>query len=477
MLNLSTIRRVAKNTGVLFVAQMINYIIGFFYVIYVARYLGAEGFGILSLALAFTGIFSVLADLGLSKLIIREVSRDKSRAGKYLGNSLSMKIILAVLTLTVVMLIVNLFNYPPDTVNVVYIITLASIFTSFSQLIYSIFQIYEKMEYQSVGIILNSVLLIGGAFLGIFYGLNVVEFAILYLIPSIVTLIYSVIACAWKFILPKLKFNLSFWKPTLRESFFFGLADVFIVIYFNIDSIMLSLWGGEAIVGWYNAAYRLIFVLTFIPTVIVVSIFPLMSQQFKSAKETLKVEYEKLFKYLFVISVFIFVYGLLFADKIILIIYGNGYLPSIIALQVLIFVIPVIFLTYLFGNLLAAMNKQRLVTIVASANALLNIALNLILIPKYSYIGASIATILTECVGFILMFGYISRYFSRISITQNIIKPIFSGLITAIIIYFLKTQLNWIVVGILGIIVYILVLYLLKIITKEDIELFTRIFD
>lgn len=473
---MTTVRRIAKNTGVLFVSQLLSYVLGFFYIVYIARYLGAEGFGVLSFALAFTGIFGVLADLGLSKLIVREVARDKSLVNKYLGNALSMKIILAVFTLILVTLVVNLLNYPQQIVNVVYIIALSIIFTSFSQLFYSVFQVYEKIEYQSIGTILNSILLLGSAFLGIFYGLNVVGFAIFYSITTVIVLAYNVIICTWKFILPKIEFDFSFWRSTINEAFFFGLADVFIVIYFNIDSVMLSLMVGEVVVGWYNAAYRLIFVLMFIPSVIVISIFPLMSKHYESAKETLKMEYEKLFKYLFVISVFLLVYGILFSDKIILIIYGNDYLPSISVFQVLICVVPIIFLTYLFGNLLAVINKQRLIAIVAGSNALLNVFLNLVLIQKYSYIGASVATVLTEGLGFILIFGYISKYFFRISIMQNIVKPVLSGIVTAIFIYFLKTQLNWILVGILGIFLYIFALYVLKVITKDDTDLIKQIF-
>ncbi len=474
---MSTIRRIAKNTGVLFVAQIINYVFIFVYVIYVARYLGAEGFGILSLALAFTGIFGILADLGLSKLIVREVSRDNSLKSKYLENSLSMKLFLGAFTLMVTALILNILKYPSDVINVVYIITLATIFTSFSQLFYSIFQIDEKMEYQAVGLILNSVILLGSVFLGIFYKLNVTGFSFLYLMAATVVLIYNAILCAHKFILPKMEWDFSFWKPTIKEAFFFGIADVFIVIYFNIDSIMLSVLVSETAVGWYNAAYRLIFVLMFIPTVFVVSIFPLMSKHFESAKELLKIEYETAFKYLFIISIFLIVYGILFADKIVLVIYGTEYLPSIIALQILICVLPIIFLTYLFGNLLAAINKQRLVTVVASANASLNILLNLILIPKYSYIGASVATVLTEIVGFILMFGYISRYFFRISMVNNILKPVFSGAIMALFVYFLKIELNWVLVGILGVFLYIVMLFITQVITKEDIRLFKQMLE
>lgn len=77
---MNTIQRIAKHTGVLLVSQIASYILGFFFVMYTARYLGAEGFGILSFALAFTGIFGVFADLGLRQLTVREVARDKTLA-------------------------------------------------------------------------------------------------------------------------------------------------------------------------------------------------------------------------------------------------------------------------------------------------------------------------------------------------------------------------------------------------------------
>ena len=76
-------QRIAKNTGVLLASQVVSYAIGFFFVMYTARYLGAEGFGVLSFALAFTGIFGVFSDFGFkSTLVAREVARDESLAGR-----------------------------------------------------------------------------------------------------------------------------------------------------------------------------------------------------------------------------------------------------------------------------------------------------------------------------------------------------------------------------------------------------------
>ena len=472
---MSRIRTLAKNTTILFVANIISYLLGFFTTIYTARYLGVEGFGVLSLALSLTGIFGVFTDLGLGTLTTREVSRNKSQANKYIGNTAVMKVFLAFLTFGLIALVVYILNYPQTVKDVVYLITLSVIFGAFTGIFNSIFQAFEKMEYMSLNIILNAVLMLAGVLTVIYYGLGIIALSSVYFISSGIILILTFFIYSWKFFLPKIHLDLNFWKPTIKEASFFGLSSILVVIYFYIDSVMLSIMVGNSAVGIYNAAYKLIFVLLFIPTVFVTSIFPLMSQHFESAKNLLKLEYEKSVKYLFAIAMFIFVYGFVFADKIIFIIYGGSYTASIAALQTLIFVVPIIFITNLFGNILGAINRQKAITIVTGANALLNITLNLILIPKFSYIGASAATVATEGLGFILMFTYLSKYFFKISVTQNILKTIFSSILVLISVYYLKINVNWITAAVFGLFAYVLLLYAMKIVTKEDIEIFKGI--
>jgi O-antigen/teichoic acid export membrane protein len=468
---MSAHRTLAKNTTVLLIANVISYLLGFFTTLYTARYLGVEGFGILSLALAITGIFGVLTDLGLSTLTIREVSRNKSLANKYIGNTTILKVFLSILTLGVIALLVNILHYPQTVTSVVYIITLSVVITAFSGIFNSIFQAYEKMEYMSLNIMLNAVLMISGVLLVIFYGLGIVALASVYLFSSLIVFFITFLLFSWKFFLPKINIDIKFWKLTLNESLFFGISSILVVIYFYIDSVMLSVMVNNSAVGIYNAAYKLIFVLMFIPNVFLTSIFPVMSQHFESKKDMLKLEYEKSVKYLFAMSMFLFVYVMVFADKIIFIIYGTGYSASIITLQTLIFVLPIIFITYLFGNLLGAINKQRVLLIITCANALLNIILNLILIPKYSYLGASVATVITEALGFSLMIYYISKTFHKISIINNLFKTIVVSTIVLIIIYYLNTSINWIVVAVIGFFVYALLLYLFGIINRDDIEI------
>ena len=102
---------------------------------YTARYLGPDAYGILSFALAFTVIFGIMADLGLSQFMVREIPRNKNLASKYLGNALILKLIASILTFALVVIVINLLNYPKTTINVVYLIALLHfnklIFTDF----------------------------------------------------------------------------------------------------------------------------------------------------------------------------------------------------------------------------------------------------------------------------------------------------------------------------------------------------------
>ncbi|NMC59539.1 MAG: oligosaccharide flippase family protein [Candidatus Methanofastidiosa archaeon] len=157
---MSSAQKIAKNTGVLLLSRIVCYVLGFIYVIYSARYLGAANFGILSFAIAFTGIFEVFVDLGLNSLATREVARNKSLAIKYINNIIVIKTILSILNFLIIAILVNLLGYPLQTIEVVYLLTLYLILFNFSSMFFSIFQAFEKMEYQSLGqIILASLIL------------------------------------------------------------------------------------------------------------------------------------------------------------------------------------------------------------------------------------------------------------------------------------------------------------------------------
>ena len=264
---------------------------------------------------------------------------------------------------------------------------------------------------------------------------------------------------------------------TIKEALPFGLTGISGMIQTYIDSVMLSLIQGNEVVGWYNAAYRLILVFLFIPTVVNMAVFPVMSRFFLSSRDSLELIYEKYFKYMILLGVPLGFGTTILADKIILLIFGEGYSQSIIALQILIWTIVLTFAGAAFVQLLQSVNKQLLITKISGICVVFNIVLNLILIPKFSYIGASISTLITELVlvGGIFIVSYRIGYkihFNKIK--EIILKVIFASVIMSIFIWYLK-NLNLFILAGLGILVYLTILYLIKGIDEEDMDIFKQI--
>ena len=482
---MNTIQRIAKNTGVLLAAQVLGHLLGFFYMMYTARYLGAAGFGILSFALAFLAIFGIFTDFGLRPLTIREVARDKTLAPKYLANLSGMKVALISATFGLIAITINLLGYPGQTIKVVYLVALSVMLNSFTTMFYSIFQAYERMEYQSLGQILNGALMLAGVVLAMKLGFSVVGFASLYFLSSILCLVYSLFVLRTRFSglffqwsQRKLEMEWGFWKATAKEAIPFGLGMFFVMIFYWIDSVMLSLMKGDAVVGWYNVAYRMVLVLLFIPQAFIAAIYPVTSRFHVTSQDSLKSSHEKSFKYLTIIGVPIAVGTTLLAQRLVLSIFGRSYMNSILPLQILVWSAVFIFMSITFGNLFNCLNRQSIVTKITGICVVVNVAFNIILIPKYSLIGASIATVLTEFVslslcfvwGFKIGYGISERKLVNIAIrvlTSSILMGLYIIIFRNIALFVLLPS---------AVLIYFLILYVSNGIDKEDILLLQNAF-
>lgn len=441
---MNTVQRIAKNMAVLFLARIVSMLFGFFYVMYTARYLGPANYGILAFALALNGIFGVITNFGLDPLTVREVARDKSLARKYLANGIALKLIFGALTFLIVSLVVNLLSYPEITRKVVYIITLSTITAGISSLFNDIYQAFERMEFMSIGQILQSVLSLVFAITAIKLGLNVVHFAMIYLIVNLIVLAYHAVITTWKFLKPRVEVDLGFWKSVVKEAWPFALSAVFVSIYYWVDSVMLSYMKGNEVVGWYNAAYRLMMIFLVIPSIFNLAIFPTMSRLYVQSKEGLEFAFEQYLRYMIMLGLPLGAGVTLLARPIILLIYGIAYEPSIRSLQILIWSVVFIYLNSPFGRLLESLNKQEKVTRATAIGAIFNIVSNVIFIPLYSLYGASFTTALTELLVLVVLYSYVKNLNMSISnkTTFTLIKTVISLSISIVLFLFISKYLT-----------------------------------
>ncbi|MCC7550950.1 MAG: flippase [Methanobacterium sp.] len=473
---MNTAQKIVKNTSLLLIAQVLSFLLAFFYTIKYANYLGAAGFGMISAALALAGILTIFTDLGLSALTVREVARDKTLASKYLGSTTIMKLIFSGITLLATFLIVQLFIHDQQSANVIYTITIALIFNVISGTFSSVFQAYEKMEYQSIATVLTSILMFAGVYIAIFYNANIMAFAMVYLIINFIILLFNVVVCLLRFAVPKFELDLEFWKSLVMEAYPLAVASIFALIAFKVDTIMLAFISGDVATGLYSAAYKLLEALMFIPSVYATSILPVFSKFHVSSKESLQLSYFKSFKYLSMLGIPIAVGTTLLANEIILFIYKSGYAQATIILQILIWAIPIIFVSYVLGASITSINRQHETVRISFLCMLLNVGLNLLLIPTYGYLGAAVVTVITELSLFLFYFHLISKNLCKINLRKILTKPIIASFTMALFIVFVKPfNLHLFIVIIIATIIYFAVLISLKSFSESDKEIFRQI--
>jgi O-antigen/teichoic acid export membrane protein len=265
----------------------------------------------------------------------------------------------------------------------------------------------------------------------------------------------------------KLRLNLPFLKSLIKKSFPFWFTTIFMTIYFKIDTVMLSFLKDYAATGWYNASHKIIDALSFLPFVFIAVVFPVMSKFYKKDSNLLLMLYEKSFYYLVALALPLGIGITLLADRIILFVYEKNFTNSIIVLQILIWALVLIFVNYLMGYLLNSIDRQNFFTLTTGIGAVLNIILNLILIPIYSFVGAAVATVATEFFNFILLFYFASKNGFRIDILKIISKPLIASIMMGVFIFYLNNVGLFLLMP-LSMLFYFLVLLLIKGVREDD---------
>lgn len=453
-----------KNTFWLFLAEFFRSGIRFLIQIFIARKLGAEGFGIFAFALSFAGIFAFLADFGFSTLALRNIARDKTEIKKYFDNIIFIKTVLGVAVFLLIILSAQLLSFDKSTNILIYLAGAIAIINTFSDFFRSFFRAFEKMQWEAFSKIAEGILLAFVIwFLIIWRGVNLKEIFYGYIIVGIIILILNLIILSKKFLKENVfkKYSLDYQevKIMLKESLPLVFSAVFISIYYYIDQIMLGVISTKIDLGYYSAAQRIVQGLSMFYVIILISFSPQITYFFKKDKKRLKFLLEKMNKITLAIAVPLGIGGTVFAPEIINFIFGDEYSRSIFAFQILIWSQAIVFVSACYGNALVMCNKQNKYLYGVALGAAVNIILNYMLIIKYSLYGAALATVITQLAVFAYMRSALNKNIIKISFRQYIAKPLLASFIIILTLFYFKESFHIVALIFFGAIFYFSLLF------------------
>lgn len=475
---MNTLVRIVGNSAVVMCGQIIS--IGFSIVtsILLVRYLGTERFGEYSFVYSYLTLFQVFGMAAIDSIVLREISKDETKTEELVSNGVMVKFIFSVIGIILSNLIMWFMNVKLNTKILVTFASTCFLFSS-GTLFETVFKSRLMMKYPVEILIVSKLLSASGMIVFILMKFPLITFIFLNLIvgimifPSMFNVLLSIIFIK-KYIGVKFKFkpNFDVQKMLLKESSPLFISGLFGSIYSRIDQVLLHQMIGEKQLGYYAAAIKLLEPFNFVPTALLASMSPLFANFFVTSKEKFIKSYTYTFKYLLMFIFPVMCYITLYAQQIVKLLYGVEYLPTASLLRLVIWFLFFNYVGCVHTELMIVSGLQKFIVVFAFIQSIINLGLNLLLIPLYEGIGAGIAYIISSACG--IPIGLLLTKEYVLTFLRKSIKPLFSSLIMCFILIIFG--FNLIISILVGVIIYILCLILIKGIKFEDINYFKEIF-
>jgi len=439
---MSFAKKIAYNTAIQFIGRFFSILFGVLAIGIMTRHLGVEGYGMYTKALTFFQITSVLLDFGLSNVTLKYISHeDDEKTEEILNKILTLRFFLNLLILITPFFSLFL-HYEKEVVMGIFIFSFSYLVSNFSQ----VWAILLQKKLNMIPLIIGELVTRVTFLISIFVLWKLNAGLVPMILASAITGLLSVLTIyigIKKYIKPRFIIDVKLWKEVLRLSAPFALSIIFNLIYFRADSFILTIFKGNADVGIYGAAYKILEIYIMIPATFMALILPALDKAFKeNDKIRFKNLLQKSFDFLSMMAIPIMMGGFLLSKDVIILLAGKNFIQASPILSILCVVMGIITIGTIFTNMVIAVNNQKKMMLGYGLAAFASVVLYLVLIPIYSYSVIPYIKIFIE--GFIMVLAFVLTYekIKEMPSFKNIGKNIIAGTIMCLVIYSLQKYLK-----------------------------------
>lgn len=460
---------VARNSLLLFGFHLLTKLLALVSSVLLANALGSELFGAYSYAFALTSVFLPLADIGMDMYLLRELPRGREQ---FLASSLPpilvAKVVLAGMVLSLMTLtggVLESFGSSKFYLIVFAgaITLLRAFWTTFGYVLRSYNAVSSEVALQGLVRFAEFVAII----FWLFFSTDLLRLLGLLAMINGLGVILTYVFIKQKYPIRFFVQTRTALKPILRGSLPFALTTVFTAIYFNFDTVLVAKLVNDHAAGIYRAAYNMILPLMMVTAAISGAVFPFVSQHARTRQEEVIRVIRKSTQYLLMVGLPLALMTTMTADRLIALVFKPEFAEASISLAILIWFIPVVYLTNLFGYVLGAADEQPYVLRVSALNLAFNITANIILIPLFAQIGAAITTVLTELLGFVLLSLRIYRRFGSVFSPVFVLKIFVASALPLLLV---GTDLPTLVLLPIMVMLYAVFLFTFKALSFQEIR-------
>jgi len=468
---MSLANKIFTNTFWQLSIRVVNILIGVFSLALITRMLGLAGFGFYTTIFAFVQVFAILADLGLYMTLLREISsaKDDLVANKVINNIFTIRLIFSVAILFLIPILIQFFPYDEVVKEGVLYFMGAFFFQSLISTLSAVFA--KKLAMPKVAIVdfVNKIIYL--AFLVYFFiwqsSLNQI------LLANVLSM-----ACGFGFLLLflnkyaklHLAWDFPYWRLVFYRTWPLALTVILNLLYFKADTLILSAYRSPEEVGIYGAPYRILEVISTFPHMFMSLILPLFTANFIAKKyQELSQVFQYNFDFFSILSIGMIMLTFLISRPLMLVLAGSGFGDSGPILNILIIATAGIFFGTLFTYLIVAIGVQKQMIKYFLIVSIVGLAGYFVFIPRYSYWGAAYITLLVEWLLVLFAYLVVKKNVPLKINFRTFFKSLLAGLVAFVPFIFI-VDLHIIIKFVLATIIYILVLYLTKAVSRQHLQ-------
>ncbi len=487
-------RTIAKNTALLTFGVLGGRALGVLVIKKMTPILGPEGFGIWVGATDLVVILLVMANFGLGTLLTREITRRKAMTLPLMWSVLRLRWLFGAAGYLFLVAYTRWFGFD-ELMTTAFMVTGLAIFIEATAMACdAVLQAHEKVVHQTWGQIISAFVYFGLAIYALNAGYGLMGVVWSNAISRMVRLAVMV---------PLMLKTTGPWQwrdpdggpaPTVRDMLKLGfplfLATTFGILYNKIDTVMLLNMLGKEVAGIYGLGHRALDVMIIIPGLFGTAIFPALARYGQKSDEDARRLGERSLRYMMVAILPLTLFVMFVAGPIIGFLDETGEFPaSVTILMIVIWGLPLQAVCIIYARLLITANRERVFIWIGLGSMLINVVLNIVLIPRYSYYGASAATIVSMGVSFILHHYYVRQTALRAPVMRSLLGPILATFsawgATALILgrlfpawqlswHYLPVQEGWtafLVPCVMMLLLYMAALVAFRVLGREDLQM------
>lgn len=455
--------RKAKSLGFNFIilsgGEIISKLLTFTAFAFLARVFGPDGFGVIELALAVLFVFTQLVDFGSEKYGAVAVAQDNKQVSSLVVHVVSMRLTLAIFSFLLLAGFLLIMNKPWEVKQIILIYGLSLFLVP--GLIQWVFQGLDQMPKVAVFSVVRQLIfavLIFALIPRYKYLWLVAVFELTALTGTVLLMMFVFRKLPYR---PHFKLQIDQFKSIFRQSTPIFLSQTMMALKAHLPAIVLGFMVvNNAEVGWFRASHRIVFALNTFVMLYLFNLLPSIARSIQTKTKSLNHLMHHSIRITAWSAIFIGLVGMLLAEQIVQLIYGNEFAEAAGALKIMIWMIVVFILSGHYRYILIGLGQQILDFRSTAIGAIFSVALCFLLIPKFGQIGAAWTMLFSEIMTWVFAYYFVRRRIALIPVLQHLVKPVVASGIMILTLHLLKGFEIWIrdAGGILAFIISMLLL-------------------